>query len=89
MQQAYILKRTKACHHHQKCAQEKEPPVTESPEEIIISRGTTYSLRNGIFSRELSPITVISEIYNHLPTKKFVVGIQKQCEWILSYPLNL
>ena len=38
-----------------------EQPETESPEEIVDSRGTTYSLRNGRFRRELSQNKLISE----------------------------
>ena len=67
---AYILKKVKPHHDHQKCAQEKERPENESPEEIKISRETTHKLRNSMFSRELSQNRAISEIYNHLPTRE-------------------
>ena len=47
---------------HQNSAKEKERPENESPEEIMINRGTTYCLTNGRFSNEFNENTVISEI---------------------------
>ena len=47
MQQTYFLKKVKACHDYQKSVQGKERPENESPENMIVSRWTTYSLWNG------------------------------------------
>jgi hypothetical protein len=43
-------------------AHEKERPDNESPEESIINRETTYSLRNVMYRREWSHNKVILEI---------------------------
>ena len=53
---------------------QKETPENEPPEEIIIDRKMTYSLRNGQSSRELTQTIVISEISTH-PLKYFIIGM--------------
>ena len=44
----------KTYHDHQNSAQEMEGPENELLKEIIVNRGTTYSLRSGRFARGLS-----------------------------------
>ena len=61
-------KRAKTHHEYPKCANENERPENEPPEEIIIDRKMTYSLRNGKSSRELSQNSYFSN--KHLPTKR-------------------
>ena len=74
MQSKMQGKKAKTHHEYQKCAKEKERPENESPEEIIIDRNMTYSLRNGKCSRELRQNKVISEISTY-PLKESVIGI--------------
>jgi hypothetical protein len=49
-------------HSEMNNAHEKERPQNKSPEELIVNKGTTYSLRNGRFRRESSQNKVILEI---------------------------
>ena len=65
-------KKVKTHYDYQKCAKEKKGPQNESPEEIMIARKTTYSLKNGKSSRELSHSKVLSEISTY-PLKEFVI----------------
>jgi len=58
---AYPLKYIKGHCDHQNSVQEKVRPRNQLPEEIIINRGETYSLRNSRFRKELSQNTVISD----------------------------
>ena len=64
-----------------------ERPENESPEQMIIDRTMTYSLRNGKSSRELSQNKLISEISTY-PLKDSVIGIYTQCEQMICYPLD-
>ena len=57
----------------------KERSENKSPEQMIIDRTMTYSLRNGKSSRELSQNKVISEISTY-PLEDSVIGIYTQCE---------
>ena len=93
MQEAYFLKQVKAQYDHQKSAHEQERPDNESPQNIMMNRERTYSLRNGWFRRELNQNNIISAILLIFiityPLKKSVVGIQRHCGQTIHYPLVL
>ena len=71
MQGGILSEMDQAHHSHQNIAQEREKAENESPDELIVDKGTTHNLINGTFGRELSQNIVVSEINNHLPTKIF------------------
>ena len=66
--------KAKTHHDYHKFAKEKERPENELPEEMIIDRKMTYSLKNGKSSRELSLNKVILEMSTY-PLKESVIGM--------------
>jgi hypothetical protein len=59
---AYSLKQVQAHCDHRNSVRKKVKPRNQSPKEIMVNRGATYSLRNSQFRRDLSQNTDISEI---------------------------